>query len=386
MITSIRASALSPAGLIRRLTDLSVERDLSYAIWRKPGSISVNMILSASGRGLMEVSPEHEVPGFAMAPFDPASPGLFLPADHLFRFTKEEGLELTGGDLIDELPTASSMAKNFHQGPDDPGSEPLITYRELVESCIAQIRSGYAQKLVPTRCKRVPLAPDADPVALFERLDSAYPDAFVSLVSTPQTGTWIGATPELLVEVDKDNIFRTVALAGTKPYHDGMNINEVAWTQKEIEEQALVERYIIGCFKKIRVREYDEFGPRTVRAGNLLHLRSDFSVDQKEVRYPDLATVMLRLMHPTSAVCGTPGDLAMEFLRTKEGYDRRFYSGYLGPVNIDQETGLYVNLRCMKWLGTEALLFAGAGVTAASDPEQEWQETRFKMDTLRKFL
>ena len=163
-------------------------------------------------------------------------------------------------------------------------------------------------------------------------------------------------------------------------------MNDVAWTQKEIEEQALVERYIIGCFKKIRVREYDEFGPKTIRAGNLLHLRTEFSVDQNDVQYPELATVMLRLMHPTSAVCGTPREQALELVENLEGYDRRFYAGYLGPVNLQNETNLFVNLRCLRWRGNEALLFAGAGITAASDPEQEWQETRFKLDTLRKFL
>ena len=386
MTTGTAPTGLSTISIIRRLTDLALDRGLSYAVWRMPGEGRTMMAIASSVRMVAEVSPENGEAGFALAPFDPAAPRFFLPADHLFRFTNGGCEELTNGDLMEQMNAGIYSGPNHYPGPEDPGGEPLIPFQELVASCITQIRSGLAQKLVPSRCKRVPLPLEANPVSLFERLEVAYPDAFISLVSTPQTGTWIGASPELLVEVDKDNIFRTVALAGTKPYHEGININEVAWTQKEIEEQALVERYIIGCFKKIRVREYEEFGPRTIRAGNLLHLRSDFCIDQKEVRYPDLATVMLRLMHPTSAVCGTPGDLALDYLKKNEGYDRRYYAGYLGPVNIEQRTGLFVNLRCLKWLGKEALLFAGAGVTSASDPEQEWQETRFKMDTLRKFL
>jgi isochorismate synthase len=70
-------------------------------------------------------------------------------------------------------------------------------------------------------------------------------------------------------------------LAGTQKAQGENPLKSAAWTQKEIEEQALVSRYIVDCFKKIRLREYDEHGPKTVLAGNLLHLRSDFKVDMK---------------------------------------------------------------------------------------------------------
>ena len=76
--------------------------------------------------------------------------------------------------------------------------------------------------------------------------------------------------------------------------------------QKDIEEQALVERYVISCFKKIRLREYDEHGPKTMIAGNVLHLKTEFEVDMVATNFPQLGSVMLNLLHPTSAVCGMP--------------------------------------------------------------------------------
>ncbi|MEJ0056113.1 MAG: chorismate-binding protein [Bacteroidota bacterium] len=82
--------------------------------------------------------------------------------------------------------------------------------------------------------------------------------------------------------------------------------------------------------------------------------------------FPQLGSIMLKLLHPTSAVCGMPMEASLEFLKQNEGYDREFYSGYLGPVNIDHETSLYVNLRCMKLFANEASLYAGAGVMADS--------------------
>jgi isochorismate synthase len=205
-------------------------------------------------------------------------------------------------------------------------------------------------------------------------------------VSCPESGTWIGASPEVIVGLEDNTIFKTVALAGTKTFQDGINLKTVAWTQKEIEEQALVERYIISCFKKIRLREYDEQGPKTVVAGNLLHLKSEFTVDMKATNFPQLGSVMLQLLHPTSAVCGMPLEPALKFLKEHEGYDRQYYAGYLGPVNFNNQTNLFVNLRCMQLQDQQALLYAGAGITIDSDPEEEWNETELKLNTLLKVI
>jgi isochorismate synthase len=196
----------------------------------------------------------------------------------------------------------------------------------------------------------------------------------------------MGASPEILISVDKHEVFRTVALAGTQSNLPEVPLSQVAWTQKEIEEQALVSRYIINCFKQIRLREFEEEGPKTVVAGNLLHLRTDFRVDMKATGFPQLGTVMLRLLHPTSAVCGMPKEAALQFILEHEGYDRAFYSGFLGPVNMGGETHLYVNLRCTQWLETEAVLYAGAGITANSVPEKEWRETELKCQTMYRVL
>ena len=197
----------------------------------------------------------------------------------------------------------------------------------------------------------------------------------------------MGATPELLVNIDrKHHIFKTVALAGTQMASDGLTTETAAWRQKEIEEQAMVGRYIINCFKKIRLREYEEIGPKTVKAGHLLHLKSEFKVDMKATNFPELGSVMLKLLHPTSAVCGMPKEAATDFLKKHESFDREYYSGFLGPVNINEVTSLFVNLRCMKLTEKAAVLFAGAGVTASSKAEKEWEETELKCNTLLKVL
>jgi isochorismate synthase len=256
----------------------------------------------------------------------------------------------------------------------------------LVNKCLEEINKGTVEKIVPSRFRKIKINNDFDVVEKFNLLCEQYPDALVSMVIIPAVGCWLGASPELLVSVDHESIFRTVALAGTQWYEPNTNLKSVAWTQKEIEEQALVERYIISCFKKIRLREYNEHGPKTVVAGNLLHLKSEFTVDLKETHFQQLGSVMLQLLHPTSAVCGMPHDHAQNFLDQEEDYDRSFFAGFLGPVNIDSSITLHVNLRCMNVAYPYSTLYAGAGVTSDSVPEKEWEETEIQLNTLNNIL
>ena len=256
----------------------------------------------------------------------------------------------------------------------------------MVAQGIREIEQGTIEKVVPSRAHQIDLSSDFDIVQAFQQLCNAHPDALISFVSTPESGSWLGATPELLVSVEDKTIFKTVALAGTQAYASGKRLKDVGWTQKDIEEQALVERYIISCFKKIRLREFEEHGPKTVVAGNLLHLKSEFKVDMVSTNFPQLGSVMLQLLHPTSAVCGVPLEPSLKFLQDYEGYQRQYYSGYLGPVNFRNNIDIFVNLRCAQLQGDKAILYAGAGVTVDSIPEQEWDETEMKLNTLLKIL
>ena len=81
-----------------------------------------------------------------------------------------------------------------------------------------------------------------------------------------------------------------------------------------------------------------------------------------------------------------PKELAQDHLKSIEKHDRKLYSGYLGPVNMPEGSHIYVNLRCMEVLKDEAVLYAGAGVTAYSMPEDEWEETELKCKTMLNII
>nr|WP_262905283.1 chorismate-binding protein [Hymenobacter nitidus] len=337
--------------------------------------------------------------GFAFFPFRDSdhNPALFLPADIYWTAEAPDQLLLDSTDsrasqLLAFLATEHAELPEplpWHQSTQPlPHTTSQSEYYHLVETGVEAIRSGEVVKVVSSRAARRPLPAGFDALRAFGELCSRYQRAFVSLISAPGAGTWLGASPEVLAEIDEQGIFRTMALAGTQPLAPGSLPHHAIWRQKEIEEQALVARYIVSCFKQLRLREYDETGPRTVVAGQLLHLRTDFAVNLRQVPFPTLGTDMLRLLHPTSAVGGMPRQAALNFLLAHEGYDRAYYSGFLGPVNLPHAgvSRLFVNLRCLQLRPQEAVLYAGTGLTADSDPAREWQETEMKLSTIGAIL
>ena len=95
---------------------------------------------------------------------------------------------------------------------------------------------------------------------------------------------------------------------------------------------------------------------------------------------------LLQELHPTPAVCGLPKEDAFRFILENEGYDRSYYSGFIGWLDTEGHTDLYVNLRCMEIKPGETTLYAGAGILASSDIESVCTETGDKMNTMKSIL
>ena len=349
-----------------------ISRGAALAAWRLPHASEAFLLQDFQGGSLLtEGWNVADLPaGFLAAPFI----GLpyFLASDSLTSWT---------------LPTESTSINIVFDG-EDPSKKQ--EFKSWVSSAIEAIKQGPLQKVVLSRTDVKELPAGFSIVSSLEELAAAYPNAFVCAISIPAlAGIWMCATPEILVE-QKDGVFRTISLAGTQSGVDDqgnvLSPAQARWSQKEIEEQAFVSRYIIDCFKKIRLREYTELGPKTISTGNLLHLKTEYIVDTKAMDFPQLPGLMLGLLHPTSAVCGTPKQEAIEFILKTETHDRSMYSGYLGPVNIAGNTHLFVNLRTVKITGNQAEFYAGCGITEDSDPEKEWQETQMKCQTLQRVL
>jgi para-aminobenzoate synthetase component 1 len=96
---------------------------------------------------------------------------------------------------------------------------------------------------------------------------------------------------------------------------------------------------------------------------------------------------ILAALTPPGSVSGAPKSSALEVIERLENSSRGIYCGGFGWVNADNKSAeLAVGIRTF-WqefsAGTKSLNFGtGAGITWASDPAGEWQETELKAERL----
>lgn len=362
---------------IRTIFEKSQLENISFVAWKNPESELVHIICTNKVIVCTNLDINQASRGFCLVPFEGANTeSLWFEDTYYLNSNGEEY-----GYIFDALKSIQlPVNTNSRLGELLEKSD---NFQANVKNAVSQIKDGVLRKVVVAQKQKYKIE-KVDVISIFQNL-CKQEQAFVSLIYTPKLGIQIGASPEILVKT-QNHIFKTVALAGTQPYIENMDLNSASWTQKEIEEQALVSRYIIECFKKIRLREYDDVGPKTVRAGNLLHLKTEFTVDMAALNFPDLPSTMLKLLHPTSAICGSPLEKSKEFIKTHEGFERGYFCGYLGAVNIGNQTSIYVNIRSAIVKNDTVTFYAGAGITEDSIAEKEYQETENKIQFLKSYF
>jgi len=248
------------------------------------------------------------------------------------------------------------------------------TYKCQFEQMHCALSGGDINKVILSRAKIEKDFPRQHLIQMFHNLCENYPHAFVYVLNSSLTGLWIGAGPELLLKDDGQQL-QTVSLAGTLPNDQ----HKHDWHPKELIEQQLVTDYVEKVLNANEVLNYQRRGPSTMAAGQVKHLRTDF-IFQKSYLNGNLVDLLYDL-HPTPAVCGMSKNNAFQLIQTVEDYDRRFYTGFLGPVNSGCFE-FYVNIRCLQLGAGQAALYVGGGLTRESQVEKEWAETELKAETL----
>jgi isochorismate synthase len=271
--------------------------------------------------------------------------------------------------LLEFIPSEGSIGK-VSFGNEAPYVMERKEYLQEAASFIRSIEKHKLKKAVYSRIKEVDF--EEEKIGdLFDALCEIYPKAFVYLVSGELTGTWIGASPETLLQAFSNSGF-TMSLAGTKSH-----LSAAEWGEKEILEQAYVTEFIENRLQNIGVKEIEVSGPYDAEAGPLVHLRTDISFTLEN----NTVFNIIEKLHPTPAVSGLPQKEAIDLINFREPHERQFYSGMIGFLSR-KATSLYVNLRCCQIQKGKAFLYLGGGYTVDSDPVLEWEETETKSKTL----
>jgi isochorismate synthase len=348
-----------------RLLNALMEKGNCFAACRLPGDDSIHVVWQEgnSERLFYAIEELNRQSGFVIAPFSITGncPGVLFRPDKEEVFSIPPEVDATFPDKLSDRPAQTVP-------PTDEYSTRFATF-------IAPIREKRFKKLVLSRSLTVERDESFSAAEAFLLACRRYIRSYVYLCHTPQTGTWLGGTPEILLS-GEGNRWRTVALAGTQQLVQG-NLPH-SWDDKNLIEQMLVAYYIRTQLASFGI-DAEEKEPYTVRAGELAHLRTDFYFS-----LPDTGQLgkLLQLLHPTPAVSGLPKDEAYSFIVANEGYDRRYYSGFIGQLNLQGKSNLYVNLRCMNIQARTLTLYAGGGLLPSSTLADEWQETEDKLQTM----
>jgi len=320
--------------------------------------------------------------GFVFAPFDHTKDSYYIPFERskILELNPPVFEDLINTNLFDEV---ESTKNHFNR----------------VSKAIAEIKSSDLEKVVLSKEFKFSMEV-SNPIEIFKKLSQSYPSAFTYCWFHPQTGFWFGASPESLLKLEGKSV-STMALAGTQAFQSS---EQVEWDAKNVKEHAFVTDYLLEILSDY-LDPIKTSGPHTFRAGELLHLQTHITGRLKSTDHS--LKQLLRAMHPTPAVCGTPRTSALKFIHSNESYDRAFYAGFFGELNVPTAstfrnskknienrayqtvrkfTNLAVNLRCMSLKDSQAILYGGGGITEDSDPEAECIEIQNKIQTIKKVL
>lgn len=356
---------------------------LPFVVYRKPNKMEISAMLQLNND--LIYTENFTEKGFVFSPFDAIEKTVLIP---------HEVSEIISCAPPYIIPEQAGIHLNSSKVP----SNSKKAHINLVNKGINTIDTSDLKKVVLSRQETISLS-EAHPISIFKKLLNNYKSAFVYCWYHPKVGLWLGATPETLIKIEGYR-FSIMALAGTQDYKGSL---DVVWKAKEKQEQQYVTDFIIDHLKpwveSIKVSDVE-----TVKAGNLLHLKTMISAQLKP---ESPLKQVVEALHPTPAVCGLPKHKAKAFILEHEDYNREFYTGFLGELNGEttiaprsvrrnienrayavtkNSTQLYVNLRCMQLKDKNVIIYVGGGITESSDAESEWEETILKSLVIKSIL
>jgi menaquinone-specific isochorismate synthase len=251
-------------------------------------------------------------------------------------------------------------------------------WREQVGSALDRIETGTLQKVVLAQALAVDLREDPDRWGLLRRLGATHPDCHRFCFQPSAEACFLGATPERLVSLEGTAV-ETAALAGSIGRgEDAAADDRLAGTLRESRKDASEHRIAV---ETIRDRLADvsasvNTGERTVRRlPTVQHLETPITATLSAHRH---VLSLVDTLHPTPTVGGRPAEAARQTIRSLEPFERGWYAAPVGWFDAAGDGSFVVAIRSAVVRDRRATLFAGAGIVADSDPDEEWEEVQLK--------
>lgn len=255
-------------------------------------------------------------------------------------------------------------------------------WRTRVNEVLSMIEQGVAEKVVLSRSRTiVSESSNRSTIEVIDRLRRTRPGCYTFWFRAGETD-FIGSSPELLVARNGDTV-ETEALAGTSARgqtheDDARRASRLVDSMKDRREQSTVTRAIAETLEPITERLDIGEKPSVMVLPEAFHLHTPI---RGILAVPTSALGLAGMLHPTPAVCGSPQEVAFEVLESQEA-DRGWYTGAIGWLGDGGDGRFAVALRSALIDGSEATVWAGAGIVDGSDPDAEFAETEIKMKAM----
>ncbi len=219
-----------------------------------------------------------------------------------------------------------------------------------------------------------------DPWPLYIALRKASPAPHAAYL-TLEDETILSSSPECFLKMSGRTI-STRPIKGTRPRRqataeDEREAQELQSSPKEIAELIMItdlERNDLGS-----VCEYGSVcAPRLAeleRYAQVFHLVSTVEGNLRE-GVSQVAAVAA--CFPGGSISGAPKKRALEIISELEPTPRGLFTGAIGYFGYNGESQFSIAIRTIVIRDGEASFHVGAGITADSDPEREWEETLHK--------
>jgi isochorismate synthase len=256
-----------------------------------------------------------------------------------------------------------------------------IDWRERVERVRSQILGGALKKVVLSRSLTIETDSPIDPARFIDSARAARPSC-VNFFVSPRITSFVGSTPERLVELDGETVTSS-ALAGSVPRGDNPEEDRALGdsllsSAKNLEEHQYVVNALASALEPVASPLNVAAQPRLMLLPEAQHL---FTRIEGRLREPRSVIELAGLLHPTPAVCGVPREAARAIIEREEP-ERGWYTGAVGWIDAKGQGEFAVALRAGVIDGSRMYLFGGAGIVAGSDSEAEFAETENKLTAL----
>lgn len=262
------------------------------------------------------------------------------------------------------------------------GQLAVTAWREAVRHAVFRMRRGELDKVVLAHDLLALADQPLDARFLLRGLAARYPSCYSFAVDG-----LVGATPELLLRRRGDEVTSQV-LAGTTWPHTGVDADALAaelfGSVKDRDEHRYAVESLAQTLQPFCRELTAPQQPDVLALRNVLHLASEVRgrLDER----PTSLLALADAVHPTAAVGGTPTRAAVDLIGELEAMGRGRYAGPVGWVDASGDGELGIALRCAQLQGRAARLFAGCGIVAGSDPDEEVAEAAAKLVPVRDAL